>query len=142
MKIMGTIVSVLLLAGMGFSQMAARDIPPFPSSLNNAKFVYVTSYDGSAYSSNPLPEDRESIAAVQSAVQQWGKYILVYQPEKADMIIAVQSRPNEDVLAVYQPRFSRTQYLWREMSPGGLAKGETPLVNDLHTAIMKETPAK
>ena len=74
---------------------------------------------------------------MQNAIQQWGKYILVYQIEKADMILAVQARPNEDVLTVYDPHFGRSQLLWREMESAGLQKGETPLVSDLRTAVDK-----
>jgi len=35
-----------------------------------------------------LPEDRAAISRVQDAIQKWGKLIVVYRPEDADMVIA------------------------------------------------------
>jgi hypothetical protein len=101
---------------------------PFPSTLRNARFVYVASYDGDQFDSRLLPEDRYAIAAVQDAIQKWGKLTLVYEPGQADIILIVQSRPSEDVLAVYDAHFVRGQYLWRVMGRDGLQSGETPLV--------------
>jgi hypothetical protein len=95
----------------------------------NAQYVYVASYDGDQFDSNLLPEDREAIGAVQSAIQIWGKLALVYQPSEADIVILVTSRPSEDLLAVYDGHGSRGNYLWRVMGRDGLASGETPLVS-------------
>jgi hypothetical protein len=58
-----------------------------------------------------------------------GKADVVYRPEEADIILAVQSRPTEDVLAVYQAHEAgigsgpSQTYLWRAMARGGLQKG-------------------
>src|SRR5437588_403258 len=60
--------------------------------------------------------------------QKWGKLMLVYRPSEADIVILVQSRPSEDVLAVYDGRTPGGQYLWRAMGRDGLQSGETPLV--------------
>ena len=72
-----------------------------PRTFANARFVYVTAYDGDQFNPRLLPEDRAAIARVQDAIEKWGKLILVYRPQEADVILAVQSRPSEDVLAVY-----------------------------------------
>jgi predicted Zn-dependent protease len=90
--------------------------------------VYVASYDGDQFNPRILPEDRDAIAAVQDAIQKWGKLILVYEPGQADITLLVQSRPSEDVLAVYDAHLSSGQYLWRVMGRGGLQSGETPLL--------------
>jgi predicted Zn-dependent protease len=90
--------------------------------------VYVASYDGDEFNQRLLPEDRDAIVSVQNAIQKWGKLILVYKPEDADIILLVQSRPSEDVLAVYDARLSTGQYLWRVMGRDGLQTGETPLL--------------
>jgi len=89
------------------------------------------------------PEDRDAINRVQDGIQKWGKLILVYKPQEADIILAVQSRPSEDVLAVYQAHGgdagsgpSQT-YLWRVMGRGGLQKGEAPLLTQFETAFAK-----
>jgi hypothetical protein len=101
--------------------------PAFPGILANAQYVYVTSYDGDQFDPNLLPDDRNAITAVQNAIQNWGKLILVYQPSQADIIIRVMSRPSEDVMAVYDGHETGS-YLWRVMARGGLQVGETPLV--------------
>ena len=105
------------------------NVPAFPGTLANARYVYVASYDGDQFNPNLLPEDRNAIGAVQSAIQNWGKLTLVYQPSEADIIILVMSRPSEDVLAVYDGHQGTSgNFLWRVMGREGLASGETPLV--------------
>jgi hypothetical protein len=103
---------------------------PFPATLKNARFVYVAAYDGDQFNPNLWTEDREAIAAVQDSIRKWGKLMVVTRPADADIILLVQSRPSEDILAVYDARFSRDQYLWRAMGRGGLQTGETPFVTD------------
>jgi hypothetical protein len=137
MKRLSVIVLVLLLTAVaGMAAVSSYD-QPFPGTLINARYVYVTSYDGNQFSPNLLPEDRQAIATVQDAIQKWGRYILVYRPQDADMILAVQSRGSEDVLAVYDARSSSPTYLWRAMGRGGLDKGEVPLVAKLQAAVDK-----
>jgi hypothetical protein len=82
-----------------------------------------------------LPEDRDAIGAVQSAMQNWGRLAVVYRPSEADIIILVTSRPSEDLLAVYDAHGSRGTYLWRVMGRDGLQAGETPLVTQFDKAI-------
>ena len=129
---------MLLLAGSAFAAPPVAQAPkiqPFPKTLNNARYVYVTAYDGGQFNINLLPEDRQAISAVQDAIQHWGHYIVVYRPDQADMIIAVQSRPSEDVLAVYDARLKGSTYLWRAMGRDGLQQGETPLMTQLQQAV-------
>jgi hypothetical protein len=126
----------LALAGSAFASKG-KSAPAMPGILANAQYVYVTSYDGGQYNPNLLPEDRAAISRVQDAIQKWGKLILVYRPEDADMVVAVQSRPSEDVLAVYDGRSSSQTYLWRIMGRGGLQRGETPLITQFQQAFEK-----
>lgn len=116
---------------------------PFPGVLVNARYVYVTAYDGDQFDSNLLPEDRQAIANVQDAIQKWGKLFLVYQPDQADIVIMVQSRPSEDVLAVYDRHlWPNGQYLWRVMGRDGLQTGETPLVTQFENGFESIQPKK
>jgi hypothetical protein len=85
------------------------------------------SYDGGQFDPNLFFEDRSAINAVQNAIQNWGKLIIVYQPSQADIIIRVTSRPSEDLLAVYDAH-EHGNFLWRIMGRDGLQSGETPLV--------------
>jgi len=127
-------VSVCLIALGAIPAPAAPSpstakVPPFPSILANARYVYVASYDGDQFDPNLLPQDQAAIGAVQKAIQEWGKLIVVYRPSEADIIILVTSRPSEDILAVYDARsWSSGNFLWRVMGHGGLQAGETPLV--------------
>jgi hypothetical protein len=134
-------VSVLLvlltaaIAALAAPSVQTSSTPAFPKVLVNAKYVYVTAYDGDQYDPNLLPEDRQAIASVQDAIQKWGHYVVVYRPQDADMIIAVQKRGSEDVLAVYDARGLGDNYLWRVMGHGGLDNGELPLFAKLQTAV-------
>lgn len=106
--------------------------------MRNARYVYVTSYDGSEFSMNLLPDDRVAISAVQSAIENSG-YIVVYNPSQADMILAVQARPSSDLLAVYEGgRFRAGSYLWRAEAKNGLSGSNPVLVQQLERAL--QTP--
>lgn len=138
MKKLYSVLALLLLVGSAFAvppDAQSPKIQPFPKTLNNARYVYVTAYDGGQFNINLLPEDRQAISAVQDAIQHWGHYIVVYRPDQADMILAVQSRPSEDVLAVYDARLKGSTYLWRAMGRDGLQQGETPLMTQLQKAV-------
>ena len=126
----GVISSILLLAivAMAAPKPGAQSEQPFPATLRNARFVYIAAYDGDEFNLNLLPADRAAIVAVQDAIQSWGKLIVVYRPQDADIILRVESRPSEDVLAVYDAKSPSDQYLWRAMGRDGLQLAETPLV--------------
>jgi hypothetical protein len=120
-----------------------QNVPPFPGTLVNARYVYVTSYDGDQFDPNLLSEDRQAISTVQDALQKWGKFILVYEPYQADVILMVMSRPSEDVLAVYDAHgWPQNQYLWRMMGRSGLQLSEAPLVTNLEKAFEQATAGK
>jgi hypothetical protein len=122
------------------SAIAAKNVPDLPRVLTNARFVYVTAYDGDQFDPNLLSEDRAAIGHVQDAIQKWGKLTLVYRPDDADIILAVESRPSEDILAVYDAHTPASQtYLWRVMARGGLQKGEVPLLAQFEKAWEKIT---
>ena len=74
MKRLLSVVSVMVfLAGAAFAKppakVSAPNVQPFPGTLINARYVYVTGYDGNEFNSNILPEDRHAINTVQDAVQ-------------------------------------------------------------------------
>jgi hypothetical protein len=126
---------LLMFAGLA---LAKSSTPPFPKTLINARYVFVTSYDGDQFNPNLLPEDRQAIACVQESLQKWGHYILVYRVDEADIVLMVQSRPSEDVLAVYDGKtWPEQPYLWRVMARSGLQQNETPLVTELQQAVEK-----
>lgn len=137
---MKKVLSVLAIFALVSLAAATEKVPPpLPKTLNNARFVYVASYDGDQFDANVLPEDRRAIAAVQDAIEKSGKFILVYRPGEADIVMLVQSRPTEDVLAVYDGHTWPASgiYLWRVMGAGGLQKSETPFVTEFLQAFAK-----
>jgi hypothetical protein len=146
-KIRFSVVLIMLLATTlavatpkGPKASLPQNVPAFPGTLVNARFVYVTSYDGDQFDPNLFPEDREAISTVQDAMQKWGKFILVYEPQQADIILMVMSRPSEDVLAVYNAHgWPQNQYLWRMMGRSGLQPSEAPLVTNLEKAFEQAT---
>jgi len=146
----GVVVALMLFAAtLGLAApkspkvSAAQNVPAFPGTLVNARYVYVTSYDGDQFNPDLLPEDRQAIATVQDAMQKWGKFTLVYEPWRADVVLMVTSRPSEDILAVYDAHgWPENQYLWRMMGRSGLQPSEAPLVTNLEKAFDKATAGK
>jgi|SRR5580692_1316335 hypothetical protein len=122
-----SLIVVAALSAAAAPNVTTPKSPAFPGTLANARFVYVASYDGDQFEGNLLSEDRAAINAVQSAIQNWGKLTVVYQPSQADIIIMVTSRPSEDLMAVYDAH-EHSNFLWRVMQRDGLQSGETPLV--------------
>lgn len=124
-----TLILLAVISATAAPKPSAAKSPVFPGVLANARYVYVASYDGDQFDQNLLPEDRKAITAVQDAIKEWDKLMVVYRPSEADIIILVTSRPSEDVMAVYDAHPSPSgSYLWRVMGRNGLQSGETPLV--------------
>jgi hypothetical protein len=139
-------ILLLSLALTTLSAAAASGNPPqMPRTLANARFVYVAAYDGDQFDPNLLPDDRAAIGRVEDAIQKWGKLTLVYRAQDADIILMVESRPSEDVLAVYDAHAGDARsgpsqtYLWRVMGRGGLQKSEIPLFSQFEKAWDKIT---
>jgi hypothetical protein len=134
-------VSLPVLAALAAMLLAATALAqpgPFPGVFRNARYVYVTSFDGSEWNPNVLPDDRQAIAEVQDAIRSWGHFVVVQERRNADMIVVVQRRGSEDELAVYEPSFGRdSNYLWRVMGRGGLDKNEMPLFQEFRQAVEK-----
>ena len=104
-----------------------------PQLVVSARFVYVTTYDGPPWFSSVLHEERQAVADVEDALRAWAKYTVVLRPDAADLILVVQRRPTEDVLAVYQRGGSIP--LWRGMKEGGLSSKELPLMANFRKAV-------
>ena len=130
-KLLFASLAVCLFAGLALAAPMT-----FPGTIANARYVYVTSYDGDQYNPSLLPDDRQAIANVQDSIHKWGKLIVVYKPQDADVVLMLQSRPSEDLLAVYDARnWPGSNYLWCTMGAQGLQQGETPLVTQFQKAF-------
>jgi hypothetical protein len=129
----------LLLALLSTALFAQQNVALL-SPLKNAQFVYVTSFSGSQFRAGLLPSDRRAIGVVQNALQKWGHYTIVSSPRDANMIVAVSSRPSEDVLAVYDRQsWQMGTWLWRGMAKNGLSQPGMPLVHELEAALGRVT---
>jgi hypothetical protein len=138
--ILALAVSAVLVSASPAQAQAKTNVAPavplLTRTLGNARYVYVTSYDGDQFNINLLPDDRQAIAVVQDAIQKWGKLTLVYEPGNADIVLMVMSRPSEDVLAAYDAHgWPGDQYRWRVMRRSGLQKNEAPLMADFQKAF-------
>ncbi len=123
------------ISGSAQTKVSKSAVPAFPGILRNARYVYVMAMDGPETSADLYPEDRQAISEVETALKEWGKYIVVYNPGDADMVLRVQRRGSEDVLAVYQP--NNSIYLWRVMGRGGLDHNEMPFFSEFRDAVEK-----
>ncbi len=61
-----------------------------PAIFNHAQYVYVQATDGDEFNPDLLPEDRQAIADVEHAIQNWGRYILVDHRSQADLVFVVR----------------------------------------------------
>ncbi|HYX67959.1 MAG TPA: hypothetical protein VE825_02410 [Terriglobales bacterium] len=141
MKRAGWLLAIFLV-GLASSAAFAQEPRVMPQLVVQARFVYVTSYDGPPWSGDLLPQDRQAIVDVQDSLMKWGKYILVYRPEEADLILIVQKRGNEDVLAVYDNKPFNGNPLWRGMQQGGLDAKEMGLMTRFQRGVEKAEAAK
>ena len=136
MKRILSVVAVLALLSLGaLAEQKNSESWNALGVVRNARYVYVTSYDGPQFSLNLLPDDRTAIAAVQNAIQEAG-YVVVYHPWQADMVLAVQARGSSDLLAVYDGgRHGVGTYLWRAEAKNGLTGSNPLLVQQLEQAL-------
>jgi hypothetical protein len=127
---MKRVLGIGLVMALASVVVWAEGSPKALGLLRNARYVYVTSYDGNEFNPNILSDDRDAILAVQDAIKKSGKYVIVYEPNQADIILRVMSRGSDDLLAVYDARGHEGNYLWRTEHRDGLQKDETPLVKE------------
>jgi hypothetical protein len=114
-----------------------------PTLIVNARYVYVTSYDGDLPNGRVSPEDLRAIATVQDALQAWGRYKIAYRASDAELIVVVHtSRPYlatgkwEDELAVYDARSGMdSNPLWRQMVDDGLQGPDPQLIRQFREAV-------
>jgi len=62
-----------------------------PTLIVNAKYVLVTTYSGDDQA-NPrmMPDDRKAASDVQTALSKWGRYVVVYNPKDAEILIRIR----------------------------------------------------
>jgi len=91
MKPLPAVVSLLLLAPAIVPAHAKSKKPyKLPAIFSQATYVYVEAVDGQQFDPRLYPEDRQAIANVQSALEDWHRYTLTVKREEAELIFVVR----------------------------------------------------
>lgn len=71
--------------------LKAEDKTSISAVVKNATYVMVTTYSGDVFSPGVTPDDRHAVQNVQSAIEKWGRYKLVYNRGEADLVLVVRT---------------------------------------------------
>jgi hypothetical protein len=84
---------LMLLASVAFTIAQAKAKKPVvpPAIFGQAKFVYVETQEGDAYTPGLLPEDLQAIFDVQNAIRKWNRYQLTARPDQAELVFVVRT---------------------------------------------------
>ena len=81
----------LLITVLFVPFLPAKDKTVFPKQIVAAKYVLVTTYFGDNLADPSVPPaDRQAVVDVQDAIQDWGRYTLVYERKNAELIFLVR----------------------------------------------------
>ena len=83
-------VVFLVVVAIALPWLHAQSKSRLPQLVVKARYLMVTTPQGTEPSPTVPPEDLRAVADVQAALQKWGRYTLVYKAEQADLIIAVR----------------------------------------------------
>jgi hypothetical protein len=78
----------------------AKSKDKLPPILLTSHFVYVEALDGDSYDPGVIPDDRQAIADVQQAVQNWKRYVITVKRKDAELLFVVR----KGRIASAQPR--------------------------------------
>jgi hypothetical protein len=84
---------LLLLAWLALplAQAKPKKSAAPPAIFGQAKFVYVETPDGDAFTPGLLPEDRQAIFDVEKAIRSWNRYQLTPRRGQAELIFVVRT---------------------------------------------------
>jgi hypothetical protein len=83
---------LLLLAWLALplAQAKPKKSAAPPAIFGQAKFVYVETPDGDAFTPGLLPEDRQAIFDVEKAIRSWNRYQLTPRRDQAELLFVVR----------------------------------------------------
>jgi hypothetical protein len=91
---MNTPKTITLLLAMlpALVSIQAKPKKPYklPAAFNNARYVYVEAVDGQELDPRLNPDDRQAIADVDKALDDWKRYALTIRRDQADLIFVVR----------------------------------------------------
>jgi hypothetical protein len=93
------LATALLSFGFAFAH-AAKSKDTLPPILLTSHFVYVEGLDGDSFAPGITPDDRQAIADVQHAIQDWKRYVVTVKRSDAELIFVVR----KGRIASAQPR--------------------------------------
>ena len=89
-RLLCSLVFVSLLVSPAFAKKK-----PFPKIITNAKYVYITTYEGGDQTSPRLTQaDQQAIHNLRDALRQWGYFTETIQRDQADLIFRVRKGGN------------------------------------------------
>ena len=80
----------LLLPALVAAQGKTKKPYKLPAVFNQARYAYVEAVDGEQFDPRLYPEDRQAIANVQNALEDWNRYTLVTRRDEADLVFVVR----------------------------------------------------
>jgi hypothetical protein len=81
---------LVFLASLAMAQAKTKKPDKLPAVVNLARYVYVEAVEGQQFDLRLPPEDRQAIADVNAAFQDWSRYVLTTRRDQADLIIVVR----------------------------------------------------
>jgi hypothetical protein len=88
---MRTLLLSMALLSFGFvCAQAANSKDTVPPILLTSRYVYVEALDGDSFDPHLIAEDRQAIADVQRAIQNWKRYIVTVKRREAELIFIVR----------------------------------------------------
>lgn len=84
-------ILVLLVAAGSSAWAKSPKKPEVPRLVCPAQFVYVRTIDGDVMRPQVVPEDRDAAYRVEDQLSTWNRYVLVYEPQQADLVFVVRT---------------------------------------------------
>jgi len=92
MKLVRPILFFLIAALLVSFSFAKDKKSELVRNITHAKFVMLTTLHGNDFQSAQVPpEDVKAFQATEEALRKWGRYVIVYTPQEADLIMVVRA---------------------------------------------------
>lgn len=86
------LIPVLLVLLPAFATIQAKPKKPYklPAAFEQARYVYVEAEDGQEFNPRLNPDDRDAIADLDRALDDWNRYTVTTRRDQADLIFVVR----------------------------------------------------
>lgn len=91
MKFSGVIVLLVAMAASSSAWAKSPKKSEITHIFCPATYAYVKTMDGDVMRPGVLPEDRDAAYRVEDKLSNWNRYVLVYEPQQADLIFVVRA---------------------------------------------------